>query len=1047
MYTCSDCRDLLWDFVYGLLEPAQTQALQAHLAYCAICQDELEAARSGRVALKQAALLDLPVPEFVPPEDEPAAVPFDPATPRPAALSPRKNWLASLAAAAAVLLALGLPYGLYRHGLAPYEADLAAARDRAEQAGAERDSVQRQVTAERLTLVNTTRSGALRLQVTGPTVYQPGALNQLRITTTDLAGKPVTARVSVGLADPARPEDVLFESGERECRGDLLLTLPADLPRTDLMELRLRVTARTGAGREARVQADLPVGKPAYVTHLAFSKAVYHPGERLFFRSLTVDRHTLRPAAKPLSVGYRLTGPDRERKRGLAGVTLEGGLGGGEFDIDPKWAEGEYTLTLTDYDQQLPPQEWKFQVRRASALGLREAVRFDRPVYRPGETVGVEFEARRPDGSGAGDVPVKLTLEVGEDTVGTPVQTQTNAAGLARAAFVLPKEMAGEAKLTLRAGKGVKSDIVVRPVPVIGSRLAVDFFPEGGELVADVPNRVYVRARTPAGMPVELRGQLVDGQGRSLAAVRTAGGHGLGVFEITPRPGETYALHVESPAGITDRPALPEALAGGLGLQIPGDTTRPGEPVRVVLHHRGSPRPVLVAAFARGQLVAQQLVTLKPDTAEVLLEPAAPTAGVLRVTVYDPVGGVPRPVAERLVYRLPAERLDLQLTPGKEKYRPGERVELHIQGRNEKGEAEPAWLLASVVTDGAAAGTPGLSAYFHLLSEVREPANLERAEIVPGADPKAAEVLDLFLGTQRARSFVAAAPEWATPTERAADILFLDNLGAVERRFAAALGELDRRVAEQTEAAAQREREARAASTALIDYQNQVRRYARAGVGAVALSLLAAGLGLLALAIWRVAHGTRTVPYFAGSLAALVLCALGLLFPPPAEAPVLQQGNDVQIAGAGPKWVPSDRRLVDTVPDLPRVLESRPSSALAQLPTRSRSDSLAYVRVPDQTQPSETAPRVLPLHGDDLPPKVELKPLPLRAYVHAQTPAADGRGTPDLLLWHPTLFAADGTAQVEFDLPSQPATYRIVIHGHTATGRVGTVQAPLVSKP
>src|SRR5262249_35915032 len=172
------------------------------------------------------------------------------------------------------------------------------------------------------------------------------------------------------------------------------------------------------------------------------------------------------------------------------------------------------------------------------------------------------------------------------------------------------------------------------------------------------PNRVYVRARTPSGMPVEVQGRLVDGEGHEVAAVRTAAGHGLGAFLVTPRAGQTYTLRIESPTGIETKAALPEVLVGGVGLHVPSDA---GDPVRVVLHHAGEARPVVVAAFAKGQLVAQEWATLRPGATEVLLRPAGPAAGVLRVTVYDPVGGVPRPVAERLVYRAPTDGLRLTL--------------------------------------------------------------------------------------------------------------------------------------------------------------------------------------------------------------------------------------------------------------------------------------------------------------------------------------------------------------------------------------------------
>jgi hypothetical protein len=44
---------------------------------------------------------------------------------------------------------------------------------------------------------------------------------------------------------------------------------------------------------------------------------------------------------------------------------------------------------------------------------------------------------------------------------------------------------------------------------------------------------------------------------------------------------------------------------------------------------------------------------------------------------------------------------------------------------------------------------------------------------------------------------------------------------------------------------------------------------------------------------------------------------------------------------------------------------------------------------------------------------------------------------PPTLLWHPALPLPDGRAKLDFDLPAIPATYRILIYGHTEDGRLG----------
>jgi hypothetical protein len=69
----------------------------------------------------------------------------------------------------------------------------------------------------------------------------------------------------------------------------------------------------------------------------------------------------------------------------------------------------------------------------------------------------------------------------------------------------------------------------------------------------------------------------------------------------------------------------------------------------------------------------------------------------------------------------------------------------------------------------------------------------------------------------------------------------------------------------------------------------------------------------------------------------------------------------------------------------------------------------------------------------------------IREYVYQlnKVPVGSRAPVPDTLLWKPAVIAADGTAQVEFDLPRSAATYRVRVEGHTSGGRLGTVQRTL----
>ncbi len=239
-------------------------------------------------------------------------------------------------------------------------------------------------------------------------------------------------------------------------------------------------------------------------------------------------------------------------------------------------------------------------------------------------------------------------------------------------------------------------------MPVVGRRLVVEFFPECGDsLVAGVPCKVYVRATTPAGQPVDISGVVTDGR-TELATVKTlrddsarGANRGLASFTFTPQSGTRVWLKLDSPntayapimagapvhasavalmggpgavAARTGFP-LPAAKLDGVVMSVPDAITAPGQPIRVHLHSVGRTRSLVVGAYVRGRLADTQKIVVEPgERAEVkLMAGTDPRGGVVRVTAFEEVDAKGadatdlKPVAERLVFRRAGELLNLAL--------------------------------------------------------------------------------------------------------------------------------------------------------------------------------------------------------------------------------------------------------------------------------------------------------------------------------------------------------------------------------------------------
>jgi hypothetical protein len=221
--------------------------------------------------------------------------------------------------------------------------------------------------------------------------------------------------------------------------------------------------------------------------------------------------------------------------------------------------------------------------------------------------------------------------------------------------------------------------------------------------------------------------------------------------------------------------AVPPAVADGVVISVENPVTAPGEPFRITLQSAGRPRKLVVGAYTRGRLSDTKHVTTEPGrpTLLELMGGQDPRGGVVRVTVFEEPTGLAKlgpeswpdlkPVAERLVFRTPGERLQLKVEAADSAthapapaFAPKSAIELNIGATDEKDRPAAAILWAAAVNTGVAPGKGDrlLTTQFLLGGEVSAPDAMEYADFLLTDHPKARECLDLVLATQGWRRFL-----------------------------------------------------------------------------------------------------------------------------------------------------------------------------------------------------------------------------------------------------------------------------------------------------
>ncbi|MDC0714820.1 alpha-2-macroglobulin family protein [Stigmatella sp. ncwal1] len=514
-----------------------------------------------------------------------------------------------------------------------------------------------------------------------------------------------------------------------------------------LLAMGLTVPALLPSVLAAKATTDSLGGQHRYLTFVSTDKPLYRPGEQVMARGLVLEANSRKPHPGSEQATIEIRGPKGDVITS-AQVQLQDSVWGYRWLVPADMAGGEYTLKVTSPWKGEAPAERKFDVRAYRAPRLKSQIEFLREGYGPGDTVTATLDVKRAEGGVPAGAKVTATALVDGISV-AQVPGTVNEKGLCTVSFKLPANIErGDGSLAFAIEDGGVVETAAKTLPILLQTLDIAFYPEGGELVAGLPTRVYFQAKTPAQKPADLTGVVIDSAtGQEVSRVRSEH-EGRGRFELTPKAGAKYALRIDEPSGIRKTFALPEVKPRGGALRSSDEVIPAGKPVSLSVALAGMSRARLTLSqrevqVASAEVGPQGTVTLDPKGAD----------GVLVATLWDPEG---RPLAERLVFRQPAKALAIEVRTDKKRYVPGDTVQLTARATQE-GKPVSAVVMLTVTDDAMLEliekrdQAPQLPVMVLLEPEVRE---LADAQIYfDEKNPKSKQAVDLLLGTQGWRRF------------------------------------------------------------------------------------------------------------------------------------------------------------------------------------------------------------------------------------------------------------------------------------------------------
>lgn len=178
------------------------------------------------------------------------------------------------------------------------------------------------------------------------------------------------------------------------------------------------------------------------------------------------------------------------------------------------------------------------------------------------------------------------------------------------------------------------------------------FFPEGGDAIVNVVNKIAFKANDQWGRPLNIKGVIKNNKGTTIDSLKVIH-DGMGFFYLKPKPGETFSAKwfvsdasTKANKGAAHETDLPAIKTTGVALQISLAGSKRNFLISAPDNTNNS-GPLHVLGTMYQQPVFKIVKELKEGTAQGIIPTEDLPSGILTITVFDDKWN---PLAERITY-------------------------------------------------------------------------------------------------------------------------------------------------------------------------------------------------------------------------------------------------------------------------------------------------------------------------------------------------------------------------------------------------------------
>ncbi|RZJ79703.1 MAG: carboxypeptidase regulatory-like domain-containing protein [Flavobacterium sp.] len=213
------------------------------------------------------------------------------------------------------------------------------------------------------------------------------------------------------------------------------------------------------------------------------------------------------------------------------------------------------------------------------------------------------------------------------------------------------------------------------------STIDLQFFPEGGQLIAGIPNQIAFKALKINGLGAETKGSIIDEQNNEISTF-SSGYAGMGSFFFTPESGKAYKAKVTFKDGLAKTYDLPKAIESGITLQVINSNAEFIN-LKIIANEAFFKANTDKSFFIVGQNTNVIYYAAKASLKSQVIITKIPKknfpSGIAQLTLFNTQS---EPLSERLAFILHTDGLNLSLKSDLPTYKPRQKVKLTLDAKS-----------------------------------------------------------------------------------------------------------------------------------------------------------------------------------------------------------------------------------------------------------------------------------------------------------------------------------------------------------------------------